>query len=224
MRIENGVVLEYDLGVSHNVQDAIANGTAAATITSQEILIAGKKFTAITSVNLTREATVCTRRVEDLTEIADHVNESPMVFDFELELLNGESEYTFLDNLCTSKEPFTLTTHRGVYSNMILSKLSDKKTAAQSNTTSAMVTIKQILIGKTSTIASTTISESLNSVATTDESAYLGSATLKSPYISKVPDTTVSARTEGTSIVQHCDGLTAKIDALKSMNKGLPTV
>jgi len=159
-KIVDGVLVrgEYDHGVSHNEQDltdlteTLQRNGILPKVTSdpQKIVISGNVFKAVKAINLTKEATVCKRRVENQTEISDHIIESPAVFDFELELINVDSEFEILDKLFATKKPFDLTTHRGQYNNMVLSKLSDRK-GLQSNTTTASITVQQILIGSSQT-------------------------------------------------------------------------
>lgn len=214
----------YEVGISHNEQDGLTT-TTATTDDTQEILIAGKKFTAVKTVNLTKETTLCKRRVESQEEMSDHAIQNPMVFEFELELMNADSEYDFLDNLNSKKTIFEMTTHRGQCSNMIISKLSDRKASQQSNSTSATITVQQIMIGKTSTVAATTQNTDALpvSVTTAAESAYPGGNTLKYTVIGKWPSTIVPEQSDDESIVQHCDNLTDKINSLRSMNRMVPT-
>ncbi|PKG31071.1 MAG: hypothetical protein CW742_15325 [Methanoregula sp.] len=191
--------------------------------TTQQIVIDGKTFKAVKTINLTKETTLCKRRVEDQTEMSDHAIQNPAIFEFELELLNSENEYNILDDLQDKKTLFDLLTHRGQYSNMFIVSLSDRKASQQANTTTATIKVQQVLVGKVST-APFTQSKALGEVATLSEDAYPGSATLKYTVIGKWPDTVVPARDPEKTIVQHCDGLAGKIDALRSMNKMVPKV
>ena len=194
--------------------------------TTQQIVIGGNVFKAVKSINLTKEVVVCKRRVESQGEMADHAIPNPAVFEFEIELINSENDYDLLDALHTNKIPFDLVTHRGQFSNMILSKLSDRKSGSQSNTTSATITVQQVLVGTVSTRVITSMNTDALPVDITPsaEEAFPGSSTLKNTTTVSMPDTVVPVRTEDVSIVKHCDGLTAKIDALRSTNRMVPTV
>lgn len=194
--------------------------------TTQQIVIGGNVFKAVKSINLTKEVAVCKRRVESQEEMADHAIQNPAVFEFEIELINSENDYDLLDVLHTNKTPFDLVTHRGQFSNMILSKLSDRKSGSQSNTTSATITVQQVLVGTVSTRAITTMNTDALPVDITPraEENFPGSSTLKNTTPVSMPDTIVPVRTEEVTIVKHCDGLTARIDALRSTNRMVPTV
>lgn len=193
--------------------------------TEQQIVIGGYGFKAVKTIDMTKEITICKRRVEDQKEMADHAIMNPAVFVFELELLNADKEYDLLDTLHTRMTPFDLTTHRGQYQNMILAKLSDRKSGLQSNSTSATITVQQILIGKVSTTA--VVQQNTDAlpveVTTASEDSYPGSRIPKTE-IYEWPETVVPAHEEEETIVQHCDGLTAKLDALRSMNRMVPKV
>lgn len=161
---------------------------------SEKILIDGHQFTAITSVNLTKAATLCKHPVEDQTEISDHTILNPIVFEFEIQLFNlysehvvitnvttGQTEsqedlvdeYEILDNLYKNKVPFTLESHRGTFENLVISKLSDQKTIS-ANTTSATVTIEQVRIGTSKTVATVETPKNEATVPTTSEDGFPG--------------------------------------------------
>ncbi len=191
--------------------------------TTKQIMINGNAFKAVKTINLTKEITLCKRRVEDQTEMSDHAIQNPAIFEFELELLNSDNEYDVLDELQDKKTLFNLVTHRREYSDMIITMLSDRKASQQANTTTATIKVQQVLVGKTST-APVKQSQALGTVLTQPESAYPGSTTLVYTVIGKWPDTVVPAKDPEKTIVQHCDGLTDRIDSLRSVNKMVPKV
>jgi hypothetical protein len=175
---------------------------------TEKILIDGHQFTAITSINLTKEATLCKHPVEDQTEISDHVVLNPVVFEYEIQLFNAYSEhvvttnavsgqtesedalvdeYDTLDTLYKNKKPFTLDTHRGQYDNMILTKLSDAK-ATSANTTMATITIEQVRTGTSETIkngtttkTTATLADTIDEITPFSEEDYPGWSILQNP-------------------------------------------
>jgi len=163
----------YDAGTSHNMQDQVLTVTSGT-----KILIGGNEFTAIKSTTLTKEATIGKRRLEDQSEIADHVVSNPIVIDYTIELIDVDSEYEILDDLYEKKTPFTLVTHRGALSNMVMQKLSDVKGPDTSGSTTANITVQQIRVGKSETVKmSSTLQNKLG--ATTADTTYPGSNTLQ---------------------------------------------
>ncbi len=157
-------------------------GVVSSPLSSSKILIDGKEYKAIKTINLTKEATICKRRVEDQTEIADHIIESPPVLEFDLELFNVDTEYASLNTLYKEKIPFQIVSHRGTFERMVISKLSDRK-SLQANTTTASVTVQQILIGKV--ITSPGVSEKISALVESAKPS-VGSISLQSAYWSEV--------------------------------------
>lgn len=210
---------DYIPGISHNEQDAAA--TEVMTSGSQ-ILIGGKKFKAITTITLTDETIIAKRRLEDQTEIADHAVANPTVQSFELELFSGE--YEILAALNTKKTPFTLVTHRGVFDNMIISKLSDIVGQESTETTKANVTVEQIRIGKSRAVKNTINTAAVTKpVTAVSEEIFPGSGPLKFVSIRTLPKA-APVRQENQPALTYCDGLAEKMDALRSMNRSVPRV
>jgi len=163
----------YELGTSHNEQDQADN-----TSSESKILIGGHEFKAIKSTTLTKESTIGKRRLEDQSEIADHVVENPVILDYVIELFDVDSEYEFLEDLYKKKTPFSLVTHHGAFDNMILQKLSDVKGQDSTETTTANITVQQIRIGKSETVTiSAAVQDGLGAVVA--ETQYPGSKTLQ---------------------------------------------
>lgn len=124
-----------------------------------QILLAGRPFTAVRSVNLTREAETPKHPLESGADVSDHVLLRPAVFELELELLNepedaedSPHDYTTLQDLYEARTPITFVSHQGVWENMIIASLSDKY-GQSTNTTRATVVLHQVLIVESQTVA-----------------------------------------------------------------------
>lgn len=136
-----------------------------------QILLAGKPFTAVRSVNLTREAETPKHTLESGADISDHVLLRPAVFELELELFNIEEEenrnedrrstdprattphdYGTLQDLYEARTPITFVSPQGVWENMIIATLSDKF-GQSTNTTRATVVLHQVLIVESQTVS-----------------------------------------------------------------------
>jgi len=204
---------------------------------TDKILIDGHQFTAVKTINLTKDATVCKHRVENQTEIADHVTLNPAVFEFELELFNpsiehqvsinsttGETEstdvlideYDILDTLYRAAKPFTLMTHRGQYDNMIVSKLSDAKGTTSVNTTSATITIEEIRIGKSQTVKTVETPAKDTVVPTTIESLFGGGAHIVS--LTKVETSLTDNWDESASAKTNLQGFGVALESANNIS------
>lgn len=191
---------------------------------TDKILIDNHEYNAVKTVNLTKEVTVCKRRVEDQTEITDHLVETPAVFEFELELISEDNEFSILNDLFKNKTPFSLTTPHGDYSPVVLTKLTDRKDSQQANSTSAIITVQQILIGKVSTAAvkSDNINESAlkKPFVSKNMDNYQGNLTPQSPVITKRESTILPVRTEGQSTIEYADGMALALDTAYKIQSG----
>lgn len=213
---------DYIGGVSHNQQDReetlallTLKGYLTSTTSKKEILIGGHKFTAIRSTTLSKEATVNKYPVEEGFEISDHVSLNPLAFEYEIELVTEKDEYALLDALYQKKTPFSLTTHRGTFDNMIVSKLSDTESSS-TNTTTCTVTIQQIQVAETEIVEINNPSE----VTTETEENYSGGYTLtvlgKATVAATLPD-----QTDEQTGVGYCDTLTPSLAATTAfLNRG----
>lgn len=191
---------------------------------TDKILIDNNEYTAVKTINLTKEVTVCKRRVEDQTEIADHLIETPAIFEFELELINADNEFKTLDKLLKNKTPFSLSTQHGAYSQMVLTKLTDRISAQQSNSTTASITVQQIMVGKISTAAVT--SDNFNESAfqkpfiSKSMDQYPGNSTPQSLVTTERQSSILPVRTEDQSTDEYADGLTRALDTAYSIQSG----
>ncbi len=124
-----------------------------------QILLADKPFTAVRAVNLTREAETPKHTLESGADVSDHVLLRPAAFELDLELTNdledaGDSphDYSTLSELYEARAPITFVSPQGVWENMVIATLSDKF-GQTTNTTRATVTLHQVLIVESQTVA-----------------------------------------------------------------------
>ena len=124
-----------------------------------QILLAGRPFTAVRSVNLTREAETPKHTLESGADVSDHVLLRPAVFELELELLTAledardpPHDYSTLTALYEARTPITFVSPQGVWENMVIASLSDKY-GQSTNTTRAALTLHQVLIVESQTVA-----------------------------------------------------------------------
>jgi hypothetical protein len=134
----------------------------------EDVFIAGRKFRAISVINLDQDKTIPEHRTEEQFSIADHVINEPAEFELELQLFKDEGEVDLLKQIIESNTPFELSLELGSYENMLVKSHRFRISDSQ-NIVYATLRIKQIR-----TAAARTAVVTLPDVVTQAEEDYQG--------------------------------------------------
>lgn len=157
-----------------------------------QILLGGHQFTAVKTLDLTRDASAPKHPLESGSDVSDHVSLNPATFEIELELMRDPDEYATLESLYVARQPIRLVTPHGVFDNVVLLKLSDQY-GMTINTTKATISLQQVLIVETQTV---TISSGLTDAKALAEEQFPGGYTVRTLALIPIDKTDLATPAE----------------------------